>query len=726
MKRMCSAWGCDEAIPPTSRADRIYCSPQCQRRVTTARKRARQREAEGETPTRTDLLLRKMGLDDGPSPSRPLATAATTIVKNQTTAADAISATTHHHIGGAGFDNFVASGYPEDIAALRLTQTEVSAHLSVSQPTVAAWMSLWRAAAAHEATAREWANNHGAQTLREFCLSSFENFSSTLFPDELVPDFHEEWDGEITQALNDGQRTMLLAPQRHGKTSFMVRQCLYRIANSPNIQIIIVGKTLDLAKKIVGVIRQYLENDPRFAEIFLPPDTSFRPPGKRGLSWTNEEFTVSTRTKILKSPTMVAIGIGGSILGRDADLIAIDDPIDRKMCLSPTERAKVKEWFFTDFNSRIESHTGVIYIGSRQHKEDLPAEIIKNNASRMSTGSEADWKVLIYRAHSSSCHINLDQHPEDPEDGDNDCILWPQLRTARWLAEQERNNPEHFQRNYLNNPSSTAFMPVKDDDIQWSYAYDEWISIATESPHSNKGHNLPRTFGSPHSGTHFVASVDPAVAKKNAAVLWCYSTLPVLVPTDPANSASKKIPLTLRAVVDYAEPRPGSPGVTDILKQWHEEYRVTDWVFETNYFADQIANDTDINDFRASRGLKFHTHYTSKHNKHDPRAGLLAMLSSMGARPTGILLPGTTTESQRALTRFVSQMLNYDPEATHHSSGAKRSHLDDDLLMAAWFGWYWIESRVKARQDTIVFDYGSGWNDFAPSHWHNVPWKDIG
>ncbi len=713
--RMCAAWGCDQALPPTSRADRVYCSSTCARRVARARTRARSREEKGLEPTRTDRLLVTTGLD------ATTTEAAEDRAHRSRTPKEVADGAVPENVGGEGFQRFAKTDWPVNIIEEVQTASSAAVFFKVSKATISAWMDLYNAVTTQSAAASAWEDDEVAQNLRDYALSSFGAFTEVFFPDELVPDFHEEWDDELTSALDLGERTVLLAPQRHGKTSFSVRQCLYRIAKNPDIRIILVGKTQELAKKVLAVVRQYLENDPHLLGVLLPPDTSFRPPSRRGLPWTNEEFVVATRTKVLKSPTMVALGIGGSILGRDADFIIIDDPIDRKSSLSQTERDKVSEWFFTDFNSRIEEWTGVMYIGSRQHKDDLPGRIIKNNAQRMAAGFDPDWKVLLYRSHDTACSVPLEDHPEDPEDEGNDCILWPQLRSARWLAEQQRSNPDHFERNYQNNPTSDAFKPVKSDDIEMSFAYDEWLSTSRDSPHGLEGY-LPRTFGMPHAGMRMVASVDPAVAKRNAAVLWCYTTAPVLLPMDPFDPESRRVPTTVRALVDYAEPNPGSPGVMDILDQWRQKYHVVDWVFETNYFADQIANDRDINDYKSRYGLKFWTHYTTAGNKHDPRAGVLSMLSSMGARPSGLLMPGSTPDSRRHLERFTAQMLNYDPEATHYSSGRKRQ-LDDDLIMAAWFGWYWIEQRVRSRSDSAVLQYGSGFNSFEPSYWGRPPWE---
>ena len=731
--RTCAAYSCVDPLPPGSRADRMYCSDRCAQRVTRARQRAAQRRADGLPPTRTDRLLAAAGLADDltDGATTNLSDITTSTAEDKVTKArdDAPGPTgpdtspIPETLGGEGFQRFARSDLPDNINDHVMTATEAANALGVSKPTISEWMALYNAARSADQAARNWQDDPAAQSQRDYALSSFRAFTETFFPDSLIPDFHEEWDEELTEALDEGERTMLLAPQRHGKTSFVLRQLLYRIAKNPNIRIIVVSKTADLASKTVAAARQYLENDPQFASVLLPPDTGFKPPSRRGLPWTNSEFTVATRTKIQKSSTMLAIGVGGSILNRDADLVVIDDPIDRSSMLSPTERANVREWFFTDFNSRIEEHTGVIYIGSRQHKEDLPGEIIRRNAEMKQSGLDPDWKVLLYRAHDPSCHVPLIDHSEDPEE--NDCILWPEFRTAQWLAQQQRANPDHFLRNYMNTPQANAFMPVKSDDIEWSYHYDEWLSTHPHSPLAPEHPDHPRTFGMPHSRTRLVASVDPAVAKKNAAVLWSYTTTAYGIPSDPSDPDSKRVPTVIRAIVDYAEPRPGSPGITDILDDWYDEYRVTDWVFETNYFADQIANDKAINDFKARKGLKFHTHYTTSGNKHDTHAGVLAMLSSFGQRPTPVLLPGGSTESRRAMERLVNQMLSYDPEGTHYSSGRKRHDMDDDLIMAMWFGWYWIERQTKNRSSGVKFDYGAGFDNFSPSHWSTPPWEGI-
>jgi hypothetical protein len=717
--RLCEAYACATPLEVGARADARYCSKTCRQKMARARGRARARVAENKPRTLTDEVLAAHDHVPLTMPHYNTTTdAASATAQGNRTPAEAAAGVIPPTAGGAGFQKFIATPLPQSIDDGHITRRQAALTLEVSAPTVTAWMDLYHA---FQSQTRAQSGQSPASTaLAAHALSSFRAFNEVLFPDNLLPWFHDEWDNNITGAIDVGERNLLLASQRHGKTDFMIRQCIYRIALNPNICIMWVGKTADLASKAVGVIRQYLENDPTFAAVLLPPETSFKPPARRGIKWTNDEFTVATRDTIRKSPTMVALGIGGTIIGRDADVIVIDDPIDRSMCLSQTERTKVEEWFYTDFASRIEEHTGVVYIGSRQHKDDLPGRIISNNAARVTAGLEPDWNVHIYRAHDTSCPHDLDTHPvvtaENPDDSGT-CLLWPTKRTAAWLGEQQRNNEEHFERNYQANPLGTLHRPITGPDILRSYATDAAVSV------SLWGMDHPRAFGTVPPGWRLVASLDPAIAKRNAATLVAYPPGPVGITMDPYNPTANTRPIIPVAIVDYAEPPPGTPGVMEVLEKWTKQYPgLNEWVFETNLYADQIANDRDINDFKSRHGLRFHTHWTTQYNKHDSHAGVLAMLASARKSPSPILMPGTTPESAKAMERLSKQMLDYDPEATHASN---KKRLDDDLIMALWFAWYWIEQKTRVVSTHIEYEYPEAFSTYGPSNWAAPPWESI-
>lgn len=746
-QRLCEALDCYEPMPLDAPSNRMYHDRKCAQRMAQARSRRAARLKEGKAPTPADIRLAEIEAArirrsnkanaeiEAEKQKRAMAQPSPQVTPDgeggagyfpsfgSSSGADplhdtpleftVLQGTETRTRRGAGYVEFVNRGTAELLAKKKITKVEAASIHEVNPSTITGWMNSYL----EDKTQQSRRRSHELTEQQKEILNSYEKFTQTFFPNALIPTFHLDWAEALRQSMENGDRHMLLAPQRHGKSEMLIRECVRQILLNPDICILWVGKTVKLASKMVGMVRQILEHNVEIKEMFLPEGDEFPPGARSGMPWKNDEFTVSTRTEVRKSATITALGTGSTILGLDADLIVIDDPIDRDLCLSPTERQNVEEWFFTDFISRKEEHTGVIYIGSRQHHQDLPGEIIRKDNELIAQGYPADWYITVYRAHNPNCKVGLPpnaprhtshsiDNPEMYAEHDSSgCVLWPEFRTFGYLMGQRRSNPEHFERNYLNNPSSDAFIAVTEEDLKASYEMDKWFSITPRSQgHPNVWQlERPRTVGTVPPGTRLVASIDPATAKPNAAVLWAYTSTPHPVPNLSEDSPQTFL-LPTRAVVDIAEtPRPGSPGITNLIDRWYEQYKVVDWVFETNIYKDQVRNDSDLADRKSRLGLRFLEHVTSPSTKHDPVAGVLAMLAQFRNRPPALLLPNGDDLTARRISRLTHQLLNFDPEIS--GGGPRRSNADDDLVMAMWFGWYWLERNSKALSQTIRYEY---------------------
>lgn len=74
---------------------------------------------------------------------------------------------------------------------------------------------------------------------------------------------------------------------------------------------------------------------------------------------------------------VTAVGLHGSITGRGADLMIIDDPYkDMIEADSPTQRDKVASWFRSVARTRLSPNASIILIQTRWHPEDLAGEIL--------------------------------------------------------------------------------------------------------------------------------------------------------------------------------------------------------------------------------------------------------------------------------------------------------------------------------------------------------------
>jgi hypothetical protein len=540
---------------------------------------------------------------------------------------------------GPQYQQFVADGWAEELLAGKWSQYEVAEQTGHPQPTISRWMTAYKVDR----------RNHEARKSheREEVFSDLATFTERFFPELDVPGFHREWIDAIASNGDKKGKLLLLAPQRHGKSEMLIRYCLMRICENPDLSILWVSKTASLAEKMVGQVKATLEHHPELAEVALGPGLSFKPPRTSGLSWTDSEFTVAARQTVKKTPTMVAIGTGGTLVGLDADEIILDDPQDHIRCMSPTQRDKDREWFFTDFASRKMEQTALNFIMSRQHIEDLPGIILRDHSE--------DWDVLTYRAHDPACvfaESKLELHHE--------CVLWPEYRSWKWLFGQKKADESHFERNYMNNPKTDATTYITADEI-------DLIRDRT------------RRVGDKPSGSRLIGGIDPAEAKPVAGTLWGYDGIQ-------------------RHLIDCGEFSASVVGLREILSTWPARYGVREFAFEKNMAGSWLL-DAEVLHLIRSQRLIIHQTYTSRVNKQSNAIGPISMFQRMRSAPPEITIPGAPGEGLERIDRLVRSWLSFDPDWAGHK------HADDDLVMASWFPQLIIDSWEKPAVRNMLVDY---------------------
>lgn len=88
-----------------------------------------------------------------------------------------------------------------------------------------------------------------------------------------------------------------------------------------------------------------------------------------------------------------AVGLGGSITGRPADLFIIDDPYkNMQEADSETHRAKVDDWMKTVAMTRLSPDASMILIQTRWHKEDLAGKTIEGD--RLLDPADRTWRLI--------------------------------------------------------------------------------------------------------------------------------------------------------------------------------------------------------------------------------------------------------------------------------------------------------------------------------------------
>ena len=636
--KFCYAGGCHRPLP---KGRTKYCSDRCYNRITMQKKRAKKKGIEWTQEDDTLVI---------PSQKKNLQ------VRR-----------------GKVYTDIVESGLAEEILKGKNTVSDVAKILETSVAAVSMAYNAYIEDKENELAQDNWA----IPQVAEKSLQDFRNFRDRYFQTEKgepyeTPEFHIKWINSILDAIEHGEQQMILSPPRHGKTDLLIHFCVWMICTNPNIRILWVGGNEEIAKNAIGSVLDQLESNELLIEEICGPGPKFKPNTRTGKSWSQNGFTVGTRTVTgIKSPTMVGIGRGGKILSRDCDLIIADDIEDHTSTMQPASRENTRSWWTTTLSSRKEEHTAMVVIGSRQHYDDLYSHLLENQS----------WKTIVEEAHDTACTL-----PDWNEEEHTDCMLWTGKRTYKWLMDRKRaaettGGRAIYEMVYLNvaMPDGLALF----DRVEIEECRDQKRDI---------GH-IPQ-------GTRLIAGLDPASTGYQAAFLWAYDAVTnKLHMVDMNNNLGGGIPQAL-----------------EIIKEWYGQYNLSHWVIEENGFQKAIRQDKSIRDFASRHGIFLEGHETYK-NKFDPMYGVTAMRPMF--QEQNISLPYLSFEAQEKVNLYTSQLVYFSSAKNKSKSVGTKT----DIVMASWFPMRAIRRMQKERFAELGYDYNPSFTGYEPSSMDVDNWR---
>ena len=204
-------------------------------------------------------------------------------------------------------------------------------------------------------------------------------------------------------------RILINIPPNHAKSiSITVDYVTWKIVQNPNFRVLIVSQTQTLASDFLYAIKQRLTH-PMYQDLqdAYAAGVGFN---SKSATWTNTRVTFGNelRESSEKDPNIEAVGIGGQIYGKRADMIIVDDAVTLK---NANEFEKQIRWLTQDVRSRLNPTGKLIVIGTRVASVDLYKEL--RNPDRY-PGGNVPWTYLAMPA--------LLQADEDPEKWET---LWP-------------------------------------------------------------------------------------------------------------------------------------------------------------------------------------------------------------------------------------------------------------------------------------------------------------
>ena len=267
---------------------------------------------------------------------------------------------------------------------------------------------------------------------RELGKESFLDFVKHVYPGYKVGPHHHKL-ARIFEEIAEGKKKRVIvniAP-RHGKSELISYLApAWFLGKYPQKKIIMASHTADLAVQFGRRVRNLVGSE-NYRDIF--PQIELQADSKSASRWgTNFQGEY------------FAIGVGGALAGRGADLFIIDDPHSEQEAKTgrPEVFLPAWEWFQSGPIQRLMPGGAIIIVMTRWSKLDLTGQIV-TQMERIE-GAE-DWEVVTFPA------LDEDDNP-----------LWPEFWTAEeLLAKKAVIDIRYWNAQYMQQPTSEEGALIK-------------------------------------------------------------------------------------------------------------------------------------------------------------------------------------------------------------------------------------------------------------------------
>ena len=243
-------------------------------------------------------------------------------------------------------------------------------------------------------------------------------------------------------ARGECKRLIINMPPRHTKSEFASYLLpAWFLGKYPQKKIIQCSHTAELAVGFGRKVRNLVDTD-AYKTIF--PDLVLASDSKAAGRWNTS-----------KGGDYFAIGIGGAVTGKGADVLIIDDPHSEQEAalaeVNPDIYDKTYEWYTSGPRQRLQPGGAIVVVMTRWSKRDLTGQILKDASANDSIG---EWEVIEFPAILPS-----------------DKPLWPEFWELDELLKVKRDVPNSkWMAQYQQNPISESAAIVK---REW---WQEWES----------------------------------------------------------------------------------------------------------------------------------------------------------------------------------------------------------------------------------------------------------
>lgn len=267
--------------------------------------------------------------------------------------------------------------------------------------------------------------------VREKAQKHFMNFVKEMWPG-FIHGRHHALMARKFEEIAEGKlkRLIINMPPRHTKSEFASNMLpAWYLGNHPEKKVIQCSNTAELAVGFGRKVRNLVDSE-QYAKIF--PNVSLRSDSKAAGRWATNH-----------GGDYFAIGVGGTVTGKGADLLIIDDPHSEQEARlaqgDPTVFDSVYEWYTSGPRQRLQPGGAIIIVMTRWSDKDLTGKVLK--------GDSSEWEVIELPAIMPS---------EKP--------LWPEFWSLQELtALKEELPPYKWNAQYQQKPTGEEGAIVKRD-----------------------------------------------------------------------------------------------------------------------------------------------------------------------------------------------------------------------------------------------------------------------
>lgn len=290
---------------------------------------------------------------------------------------------------------------------------------------------------------------------RKNAEDSFMSFVHEAWPDFIHGRHHEKMAAAFEEVANGTcKRLIINMPPRHTKSEFASYLLpAWFLGKFPNKKVIQTSHTAELAVGFGRKVRNLVDSDV-YKKIF--PKVALQADSKAAGRW-NTNF----------GGDYFAIGVGGAVTGKGADILIIDDPHSEQEAalaqFNPEIYDKTYEWYTSGPRQRLQPGGGIVIVMTRWSLRDLTAQVLKSSVQR---GGD-EWKVIEFPA------ILPSGNP-----------LWPEFWSLEELSALKEELPNSkWQAQYMQQPTSDNSAIIKrewwkvwehDDPPHCDYVIQSW------------------------------------------------------------------------------------------------------------------------------------------------------------------------------------------------------------------------------------------------------------